>query len=431
MERADFKVIIAGTRDFADYKLLKDKCDAILQNRRNHCNIVVVSGTARGADRLGERYARERGYRIDRYPADWDRDGNSAGPIRNAKMADNAHALIAFWDGRSRGTKNMIETAKAKGLMVRTIINTNIVRESQPPMTKHPSRTMEELDLFGKKGEVNNSGLRSNQNIVYNINKVEDMNEKKNVASEDINYQPGDVIEIYDGDKSKYGYGDTAFYMKDEETGVNSWEVGIEGKRIHICVAEDDCHLPAQDMLDKYLPQYRVDQIVDILKARAANEGFTPDQEETIKGYYDAYSTDSGKERAAGYVLSRLDSTIDNSQKQSAGILNAIREFKHLGDPKVKKLREQTSQYAIEHITKKGLHTGYAWVRDAFNEYYDAIKAPGAKISAESDIAHREILAQKVAIDCIHKLSHEQLQQLDKVLKEIVSENNLSNGLRR
>lgn len=432
MNNPNFKVIIAGTRDFTDYELLCKKCDTILSSKKMDYNIIIVSGTARGADRLGERYARERGYRIERYPADWDRDGNSAGPIRNAKMADNAHALIAFWDGRSRGTKNMIDTAKAKGLMVRTIItNTTILQKSQESKIQHPSGTMPELDLFGKKGEVNNSGQQPDSETTNNKNKVEDMEEKKNVASEDKKYQPGDVIEIYDGDKSKYGYGDTAFFMVDEETGVNSWEVGIEGKRIHICVAEDDCHLPAQDMLDKYLPQYRVDEIVNILKAGAANEGFTPDQEETIKGYFDAYSTDNGRERAAGYVLSRLDSTIDNSQKQSAGILDAINEFKHLGDPKVKRLREQTSQYAIEHITKKGLHTGYAWVRDAFNDYYDAIKAPGAKISAESDIAHREILAQKVAIDCVHKLSNEQLQQLDKVLKEIVSENNISNGLHR
>mgnify|MGYP002623766210 CR=1 FL=1 len=293
MERTDFKVIIAGTRDFADYELLKEKCDAILSNRRNDSSIVIVSGTARGADRLGERYARERGYRIERYPADWDRDGNSAGPIRNAKMADNANALIAFWDGRSRGTKNMIDTAKAKGLMVRTIItSTNILQESQEAKIQHPSGTMAELDLFGKKDDVNNNVLLSDSLMEYN--KVEGMKEK-NVISEDKEYQPGDVIEI----------------------------------------------------------------------------------------------------------------------------------------PKVKKLREQTSQYAIEHITRKGLHTGYAWVRDAFNDYYDAIKTPGAKISAESDIAHRELLAQKVAIDCIHKLNHEQLQQLDKVLKEIVSENNLSNGLHR
>lgn len=139
MAKEDFKVIIAGTRDFADYELLKEKCDAILSSKKMDYNIVIVSGTARGADRLGERYARERGYRIDRHPADWDRDGNSAGPIRNALMADNAHALIAFWDGRSRGTMNMIRTAKAKGLMVRIV-------DYQRTNVKQP--TIQHLNLF-------------------------------------------------------------------------------------------------------------------------------------------------------------------------------------------------------------------------------------------------------------------------------------------
>ena len=114
-----YRVIIAGTRTFDNYELLRDKCDAILSAKRQDSNIVVVSGTARGADRLGERYARERGYEIRQFPADWLNDEKKAGPIRNAKMADNADALIAFWDGQSRGTKNMIETAKKKELAVK------------------------------------------------------------------------------------------------------------------------------------------------------------------------------------------------------------------------------------------------------------------------------------------------------------------------
>ena len=100
-------------------------------------------------------------------------------------------------------------------------------------------------------------------------------------------------------------------------------------------------------------------------------------------------------------------------------------------DPKIEKLRKETTQYAIEHITRKGLHTGYAWLRDAFNDYYEAIKTPGLNISEENDIAHRKILAQKVAIDCIHALNKEQLEKLDKVLDEIVTEPKISNGLHR
>lgn len=119
--KPEFRVIIAGTRDFSDYQLLRDKCDAILSSKRQDSNIIIVSGTARGADRLGERYARERGFQLRRFPADWELYGKSAGHIRNAKMADNADALIAFWDGESKGTKNMIDNARRKGLAVRVI----------------------------------------------------------------------------------------------------------------------------------------------------------------------------------------------------------------------------------------------------------------------------------------------------------------------
>ncbi len=209
---------------------MRDKCDTILSAKRQDSNIVIVSGTARGADRLGERYARERGYEIRQFPADWLNDEKKAGPIRNAKMADNADALIAFWDGTSRGTKNMIDTARRKGLAVRVV--------------NYKTRTMKE-------------------------------------------------------------------------------------------------------------------------------------------------------------------------------------------EPGIQRLREQTAQYAVEHITGKGMHTGYAWLRDSFNEYYQAICTPGVKISQESDIAHRQFLVQKVAIDCIHALNKEQLQQLDKVLKDIASETKISTGLHR
>ena len=121
MEKGLFRVIIAGSRDFTDYRLLCQKCDAILSSKSQDSNIVIISGTARGADRLGEQYAAERGYQIERYPADWERDGKAAGYIRNKRMAENADALIAFWDGQSRGTKNMIAIARERNLEVRVV----------------------------------------------------------------------------------------------------------------------------------------------------------------------------------------------------------------------------------------------------------------------------------------------------------------------
>lgn len=104
----------------ADYELLKEKCDFYLQNKKPE-NIVIVSGHASGADALGERYAQERGYELETYPADWKVHGRAAGSIRNAQMASVAHALIAFWDGKSRGTKNMIDTAKKHNLHVAVV----------------------------------------------------------------------------------------------------------------------------------------------------------------------------------------------------------------------------------------------------------------------------------------------------------------------
>lgn len=115
-----YRVIIAGCRDFADYELLKEKCDFYLQKQQPE-DIVFVSGHASGADALGERYAQERGFQLEIYPADWKAHGRAAGPIRNENMARVAHALIAFWDGKSRGTKNMIDTARKHNLQVAVV----------------------------------------------------------------------------------------------------------------------------------------------------------------------------------------------------------------------------------------------------------------------------------------------------------------------
>jgi hypothetical protein len=109
------KVIIAGSRDFDDYELLCKYCDHILQNQTD---IEIVSGTAKGADQLGERYAKEKEYKITRFPADWSL-GKSAGYIRNEEMAKYADALIAFWNGMSKGSKHMINLANKYNLKIR------------------------------------------------------------------------------------------------------------------------------------------------------------------------------------------------------------------------------------------------------------------------------------------------------------------------
>lgn len=116
-----FRIIIAGGRDFNDYNLLKEKVDNLISEKRKTHQIYIVSGKARGADSLGEKYANENGFNIVEFPADWDKFGKSAGYKRNVEMAENADALIAFWDGDSRGTKHMIDIAKEKNLPTRII----------------------------------------------------------------------------------------------------------------------------------------------------------------------------------------------------------------------------------------------------------------------------------------------------------------------
>lgn len=130
----EIRIIIAGGRDFKDYSLLKTYVNEYISNLEDRNselgienirdNIKIISGTARGVDRLGEQFAAEFDYDIVRFPANWDKYGKSAGYIRNTEMAQYAvddgsyGVLIAFWDGESRGTKHMIDTAKRYGLSV-------------------------------------------------------------------------------------------------------------------------------------------------------------------------------------------------------------------------------------------------------------------------------------------------------------------------
>lgn len=110
------RVIIAGSRTFNAYDFLCQILDVKLHSKTEE--IEIVSGGAKGADQLGERYARERGYPIKLFPANWAEYGKMAGPIRNNEMANYSDLLIAFWDGKSSGTKNMIEAAYSHSMKV-------------------------------------------------------------------------------------------------------------------------------------------------------------------------------------------------------------------------------------------------------------------------------------------------------------------------
>lgn len=109
------RIIVAGGRDFGNYELLCRTLDEFGEN------FTVIAGGARGADFLGEKYAKERNLELIVYAAEWEKYGKSAGILRNISMAKNADCLVAFWDGKSRGTKHMIEEASKRNLKVRVV----------------------------------------------------------------------------------------------------------------------------------------------------------------------------------------------------------------------------------------------------------------------------------------------------------------------
>ena len=126
----ELRLIIAGGRDFSDYDKLECFCSHTIKCMENEQkqpfeSIEIISGRAQGADRQGEVFAFNKGYTLKMFPADWDTNGKFAGYMRNEQMAkyaacvdepptkrDQVRAVLcAFWDGRSRGTKNMISFA--------------------------------------------------------------------------------------------------------------------------------------------------------------------------------------------------------------------------------------------------------------------------------------------------------------------------------
>lgn len=111
------RLIVAGGRDFNDYELLEYNLTHILKNF-SYDEITLICGEAKGADSLGKNFALKNGIKIESYFPDWNLHGKRAGTIRNKQMAENGTHLVAFWDGKSRGTNSMIELAEERKLEV-------------------------------------------------------------------------------------------------------------------------------------------------------------------------------------------------------------------------------------------------------------------------------------------------------------------------
>jgi predicted Rossmann fold nucleotide-binding protein DprA/Smf involved in DNA uptake len=106
------RVAIVGSRDYPDLDAVKCFVEKLPPDS------VVISGGARGVDRIAETYARQRGLKVIVFPADWDRHGKRAGVIRNFDIVNASDIIVAFWDGKSKGTQHTINIAKQQGKQV-------------------------------------------------------------------------------------------------------------------------------------------------------------------------------------------------------------------------------------------------------------------------------------------------------------------------
>ena len=111
MEAKEFRLIVAGGRDFNDYNLLATQIDALANGTYAKYEVSIVSGMARGADSLAVKFARNHDVMLHEFPADWSQ-GRGAGFNRNRHMAMFADGLLAFWDRKSLGTAHMIESMR-------------------------------------------------------------------------------------------------------------------------------------------------------------------------------------------------------------------------------------------------------------------------------------------------------------------------------
>lgn len=110
------KLAVVGSRTFNNYKLLEEELDKITEGVE-----IIITGGALGADSLASIYARENNIPEKLYLPDWQTFGKSAGIRRNTLIVDNCDYLIAFWDGKSKGTKDSLDKAKKQGKLLKIV----------------------------------------------------------------------------------------------------------------------------------------------------------------------------------------------------------------------------------------------------------------------------------------------------------------------
>ena len=119
MESRKIKILVCGSRSFDNETFVENylfKFFEYLKNKIENIDIIIISGMAKGPDLFAVNFAKKYNYEVEKYPADWEKHGKSAGYIRNKEMVEISDIVISFWDGISKGTLNSIELAKKKGI---------------------------------------------------------------------------------------------------------------------------------------------------------------------------------------------------------------------------------------------------------------------------------------------------------------------------
>lgn len=121
------KVLVCGSRHYSDYVFLSSILDELEITK-------IIHGAAKGADSLADRYAKEGNIEVQAFPADWNKFGKAAGPIRNLQMLKEAKPdrVVAFMFPNSRGTKHMVESAKKAGIV------TDVLKLGYTPVLNRP-----------------------------------------------------------------------------------------------------------------------------------------------------------------------------------------------------------------------------------------------------------------------------------------------------
>jgi len=145
-----FKVIIAGSRGVSSseqFDFVSKKLSFLFQNHDSK-SIEIVSGGARGADKLGEKFAKANNYAIKQFLPDWNKLGRKAGYVRNDTMAKYADACVVFWDGKSKGSSHMITLANRQGLETRVYTMDTIAKAEHQLQQDHWAHQQDQDDQW-------------------------------------------------------------------------------------------------------------------------------------------------------------------------------------------------------------------------------------------------------------------------------------------